>query len=143
MKKLNRKGFTLIELMVVIAILVVIMGIALPNITSSIERSKQKQLEAKKQLIASAGELYFDRHKGDCDVRGVSLDILVSEEYLTAAEIDDICNDSEGVCCARYQTTSKKYIYDEGKWCRCGVGITENNSYVQTNPCPTSSCPTH
>ena len=40
MKKLNKRGFTLIELLAVLVILVVIMAIAIPSITSSIERSK-------------------------------------------------------------------------------------------------------
>ena len=43
MKRLNKKGFTLVELLVVIVILGVIMSIAIPSITSSIERSKDKQ----------------------------------------------------------------------------------------------------
>ena len=38
MKRLNKKGFTLVELLVVIVILAVIMSIAIPSITSSIER---------------------------------------------------------------------------------------------------------
>ena len=44
MKRLNKKGFTLVELLVVIVILGVIMSIAIPSITSSIERSKDKQI---------------------------------------------------------------------------------------------------
>ena len=48
MKRLNKKGFTLVELLVVIVILGVIMSIAIPSITSSIERSKDKQ---KTQII--------------------------------------------------------------------------------------------
>ena len=43
MKKMNRKGFTLIELLAVLVILVVIMAIAIPSVTSSIERSKDKE----------------------------------------------------------------------------------------------------
>ena len=40
---MNNKGFTLIELLAVLVILVVIMSIAIPSITSSVERSKAKQ----------------------------------------------------------------------------------------------------
>ena len=63
MKKMNRKGFTLVELLVVLVILVVIMSIAIPSVTSSIERSKQKQKDSKIALIVSAAEVYVDRHK--------------------------------------------------------------------------------
>ena len=34
MKKLNKKGFTLVELLVVLVILAVIMSIAIPSVTS-------------------------------------------------------------------------------------------------------------
>ena len=47
MKKLNKRGFTLIELLAVLVILVVIMAIAIPSVTSSIERSKQKEYKSK------------------------------------------------------------------------------------------------
>ena len=63
MKKLNKKGFTLIELLAVLVILVVIMAIAIPSVTSSIERSKQKEYDAKVKLIVSAAELCQDAYK--------------------------------------------------------------------------------
>ena len=62
MKKMNRKGFTLIELLAVLVILVVIMAIAIPSVTSSIERSKDKEKNMKIRLIESEAELYIDRY---------------------------------------------------------------------------------
>lgn len=103
MKKLNKKGFTLIELMVVIAILVVLMGLALPNITSSIERSKQKQIDNKRKIIISAGELYFDKHKNLTKTNGVKTGTLVNEGLLKDVEIEGTCpgwDDTE--CCVYY-----------------------------------------
>lgn len=90
MKKLNRKGFTLVELLVVIVILVIIMSIAIPSVTSSLERSKQKQKNAKITLIESAAELYADRHKNSFVVGNkVSIDTLISENILTKDEVID------------------------------------------------------
>ncbi len=125
MKKLNKKGFTLIELMVVIAILVIIMVIALPNITSSIERSKQKQIDNKRQLIVSAGELYFDRHKTANKENGVTLGKLIADGYLTREEIENVCDYSLGAgdCCVKFDNNSesktyKSYIFDDNtQWC--------------------------
>ena len=123
MKKLNRKGFTLIELMVVIAILVVIMGIALPNITSSIERSKQKQLENKKKLAVSAGELYFDRHKGTTNpidkAKGVKINTLVNEGFITSEEVKDLCEDNQCGCCIYYSISGSDngYVFGDGQEC--------------------------
>ena len=112
MKRLNRKGFTLIELMAVIAILVIIMGIALPNITSSIERSKQKQKEAKIELLKSEAELYFDRHLGDPTVSkttGVSVYLLISEQEIPGITTEDVCEDDR--CCIKYYNNN--YILEE------------------------------
>ena len=62
-KKLNQKGFTLIELLAVLVILVAIMGIAIPSISSSLERTKAKQNESRYKVIESAAELYVTDHK--------------------------------------------------------------------------------
>ncbi|MBQ8681748.1 MAG: prepilin-type N-terminal cleavage/methylation domain-containing protein [Bacilli bacterium] len=62
-RSLNRKGFTLVELLAVLVILVAIMGIAIPTISSSLERTKNKQNEARYKVIESAAELYVTDHK--------------------------------------------------------------------------------
>ena len=51
MKKMNNKGFTLIELLAVLVILVVIMSIAIPSITSSVERSKRLNKEMRLLIL--------------------------------------------------------------------------------------------
>lgn len=105
MKRLNRKGFTLIELMVVIAILVIIMGIALPNITSSIERSKSKQKDAKIELIISSAEIYFDRYSTASKTNGVKVSTLINDQDIRGIEVEDICTNT--TCCVKY--SSNKY----------------------------------
>lgn len=62
-KKLNRKGFTLVELLAVLVILVAIMGIAIPSISSSLERTKEKQNQSRYKIIESAAEQYVTDHK--------------------------------------------------------------------------------
>jgi prepilin-type N-terminal cleavage/methylation domain-containing protein len=63
MKKLNNKGFTLVELLAVIVILIIITAIAIPSISSSIERTNDSQRKAKEESILSAAELYLSDHK--------------------------------------------------------------------------------
>ncbi len=55
MKKIiENKGFTLVELIVVIGILAVLASIAIPNLIGMVEKSKQAKDEANAKLIADA-----------------------------------------------------------------------------------------
>ena len=59
----NSKGFTLIELLAALVILTAIMSIAIPSISSSLERTKTKQDKTKYKLLETAAELYVTDHK--------------------------------------------------------------------------------
>lgn len=98
MKRLNKKGFTLVELLVVIVILAVIMSIAIPSITSSIERSKDKQKTQIIKLIESAGELYVDKHKNTVKTGQITLDKLIGDGLITAQEMKDPFNEKSTLC---------------------------------------------
>lgn len=110
MKKLNKKGFTLIELMVVIAILVVIMGIALPNITSSIERSKEKQIEKKIQLIESAAELYFDHKTREDKEKGAKVSTIIDNQQIPGVTSGEVCKEDD--CCVKYEINAETNVYE-------------------------------
>ena len=56
MKKNNKYGFTLVELLAVIVILAIILVIAVPKVMSVIEDSKKATLESTAKMIASAAE---------------------------------------------------------------------------------------
>lgn len=93
--KLNNKGFTLVELLGVIVILVAILLIAIPTITSSIERSKEKQLNGKIDLIISGAELYISDIKTSSNSCHIELSTLRSGDYITAKTLIDPTSDSE------------------------------------------------
>ncbi len=60
MKRLkDKKGFTLIELIVVLAILVVLMAIALPTFSGLIDDSKQKTADANARTVYTAAKAYI------------------------------------------------------------------------------------
>ena len=96
MKKLDRSGFTLVELLAVVAILVIIMLIAIPNISSSIERSNERKDAAMEKMVKNAGELYVSRHRSSI-LKNIPCYIstsedLVSEGYLDRDEVSDYLN---------------------------------------------------
>lgn len=89
----NKNGFTLIELLAVLVILITIMLIAIPSITSSIERNKDKQLSAKKELIVSEAELYASDNKININSLCVKASTLLSDGYVTAKQLINPKND--------------------------------------------------
>ena len=52
----KQKGFTLIELLIVVAIIGILAAIAIPNLLTAMQRSKQKRTMADMRTIASAWE---------------------------------------------------------------------------------------
>lgn len=131
MKKINKKGFTLIELLVVIVILVVIMAVAIPSVTSSIERSKDKQLTQVKNLVTSAAELYYDSHKNTPSLfegNKITIKTLIEAGYLKEAEAKDPFHEKRTVCGYVEIGTSgqlKTYTFKEQN--NCGSECKDEN----------------
>jgi len=97
-KKLNNKGFTLVELLAVLAILIAIMSIAIPTISSSLERTKEKQNQARYKIIESAAEQYVTDYKNaiytnmgtntSCYIQVKDINYLSSDEMKDANDND-------------------------------------------------------
>ncbi len=56
---MNKKGFTLIELLIVVAIIGIVAAIAIPNLLTAIQKSKQKATMGDMKSIGTAVESYM------------------------------------------------------------------------------------
>lgn len=59
MKKLNRKGFTLVELLAVIVILAIVVGITMVTVLPTLKKSRQETFEISAQTAADTIEKYY------------------------------------------------------------------------------------
>lgn len=87
----NSRGFTFVEMMVVLAIIAVLLTIALPRYFSGLERAQEAVLKEDLFTMREAiDDFYVD--KGQYPV---SLNSLVEERYLRSIPVDPITDSDE------------------------------------------------
>jgi general secretion pathway protein G len=87
----RRRGYTLIEMIIVMAIISILIAIAVPLYQKSLLRTKESLLKNNLFTMRTVIDEYtFDKQKAP-----QSLDDLVSEGYLRAVPLDPITNSSQ------------------------------------------------
>ena len=64
MRSNQRKGFTLIEIMIVILIIALILAIAIPNILADRERARAESCKVNMQVLEDTAVKYAKEHHG-------------------------------------------------------------------------------
>jgi len=85
-RRIPRSGFTLIELIVVLAILATLLTLAVPRYFASVERSKEAVLKQNLSTLRDA----LDQFHSDTGKYPETLDELVSRRYLRKPPLDPI-----------------------------------------------------
>jgi general secretion pathway protein G len=85
-KNRNYSGFTLIEILVVLAIIATLLSLVTPRYFDSMNRSKEKILKNDLIVIREA----IDKYYSDKDVYPDSLEDLVQYKYLREIPVDPI-----------------------------------------------------
>lgn len=88
MRQKSRRGFTLVELMIVMAIIVILIGVAIPYYQKSVIRAKESVLRNNLFTIRTVIDEYsYDKQKAP-----QSLQDLVTDGYLRDLPRDPITN---------------------------------------------------
>jgi len=86
----DRKGFTLVELLIVLSILALLLTIALPSYFGSIQRAKETALRENLTVLRQT----FDKFYADRNRYPASLNELVELKYLKGVPIDPVTESS-------------------------------------------------
>ena len=121
---MNRRGFTLVEVILVIAILSLLVLVLVPNIFVMIEKNNVKSCNNLKNSIESAAKIYVANNKYDLGFtcgssKNITLQTLIDSGDLTTDSTGKIINpvsDSEILLTTEvevtYNCTSKVFSYE-------------------------------
>ena len=103
---MNKKGFTLVELLAVIVILAIILIIAIPQVTGTIKTSRIKSFESSAKLIARNADEDF--------IAQQTLNPNYNATSIECTEVSKMTNDYEN-CKITYDSNGKATVTLVGK----------------------------
>src|SRR3954462_9943766 len=125
--KRNQRGFTLIELLIVLAIIGILSAIAIPNLLTAMQRSKQKRTMADVRTVATAIEAYGTDNNGYPQATSIeALEPILQPKYVTTMpRIDGWAHPLMYFC---YETK-------EGRWTGYVIGSGgQDGMFEHSNP---------
>jgi len=91
LRRHKTRGFTLIEMMIVISLIIILLGLAIPNYVQSLRRAKEAVLRDDLFTLRTSIDQYtYDKLRAP-----QSLDDLVTAGYLHEVPIDPMTNSRE------------------------------------------------
>ena len=87
--KTNKKGFTLIELMIVVAIIGILAAIAIPKFADLINKSKEGATKGALSSVRSALQVYYGDNEGVFPTDNLAV-LTASAKYITSIPVAKI-----------------------------------------------------
>ena len=142
MKKMNKKGFTLVELLGVIVILILILSLVLPKIIGRTKSKNEVVTTLKDDIVIKAAKLYLSENISDPEngeTYCVDIDNLVRKEYMlqdssydgkyVTATYNDGYSYSISSVCSEVVTSESRCTSNECK--ACYISKTYNGGVYQ------------
>ena len=106
MKRL--KGFTLVELMVVLAVIALLLSVVVPDYMGRMRRAEEAVLQENLSLMRDA----LDKHYADAGKYPTSLEELVAKHYLRSIPRDPFTQSAATLVAVPPQDTRKGNVWD-------------------------------
>ena len=104
----NKKGFTLVELMVVLTVIALLLSVVVPDYIGRVRRAEEAVLQENLTLMRDA----LDKHYADAGRYPISLEELVSKRYLRAIPKDPFTQSASSWVAVPPQDTRKGSVWD-------------------------------
>jgi type IV pilus assembly protein PilA len=111
----RKKGFTLVELIVVLVILAILAAVLVPALTGYIDRAKQKSIIAETRQVVMAAQTLADEQGVDTDtvdIKSVDKSEVAKLAEVTEANITSITVEAGKVKKVVYTKSGKTCTYD-------------------------------
>lgn len=95
--KENKKGFTLVELIVVLVIIAILAAMLIPALTGYIDKAKEKDIIAETRSAVMATQTLVDEDYAEADTVKIGTGNVTVDKIKALAEIDGDINETDVV----------------------------------------------